>query len=120
MTDFDRGSIGETMIEALIAGQSDPEELAQLAHRRIKASPEELCEALRGRVTRHHRFLLGLHLQQIDAIDVAIAAIDQEVDAQVEPFRTTVHLLTTIPGVHEPLPDRWAPDLMGRPVSEDR
>jgi len=120
MTDFDRGSIGETMIEALIAGQSDREQLAQLAHRRIKASPEELCEALRGRVTRHHRFLLGLHLQQIDAIDVAIAAIDQEVDAQVEPFRTTVHLLTTIPGVHEPLPDRWAPDLVGRPVSEER
>ena len=95
------GLSGRRMIEALIAGQSDPEQLAQLAHRRIKASPEELCEALRGRVTRHHRFLLGLHLQQIDAIDVAIAAIDQEVDAQVEPFRTTVHLLTTIPGVDE-------------------
>ena len=95
------GLSGRRMIEALIAGQSDPEQLAQLAHRRIKASPEELCEALRGRVTRHHRFLLSLHLQQIDAIDVAIAAIDQEVDAQVEPFRTTVHLLTTIPGVDE-------------------
>jgi transposase len=126
---------GRRMIEALIPGQSDPEQLAQLAHRRIKASPEELCEALRVRVTRHHRFLLGLHLQQIDAIDVAIAAIDQEVDAQVEPFRTTVRLLTTIPRRrrterlrhpcgdrprHEPLPDRWAPDLVGRPVSEER
>ena len=95
------GLSGRRMIEALIAGQSDPEQLAQLAHRRIKASPEELCEALRGRVTRHHRFLLSLHLQQIDAIDAAIDAIDREVDAQVEPFRTTVHLLTTIPGVDE-------------------
>jgi transposase len=82
-------------------GQSDPEGLAQLAHRRIKATPEQLCEALRGRVTRHHRFLLGLHLQQIDAIDNAIGDIDQEVDALVEPFRTTVQLLTTIPGVDE-------------------
>jgi len=95
------GLSGRRMIEALIAGESDPEQLAQLAHRRIKASPEELCEALRGRVTRHHRFLLSLHLQQIDAIDAAINAIDQEVDAQVEPFRATVQLLTTIPGIDE-------------------
>ena len=95
------GLSGRRMIEALIAGQSDPEQLAQLAHRRIKATPEELCEALRGRVTRLHRFLLSLHLQQIDAIDAAIEAIDQEVDAHVEPFRTTVHLLTTIPGVDQ-------------------
>jgi transposase len=95
------GLSGRKMIEALIAGESDPKQLAQLAHRRIKASPEELCEALRGRVTRHHRFLLSLHLQQIDAIDAAIDAIDEEVDAQVEPFRTTVHLLTTIPGVDQ-------------------
>ena len=95
------GLSGRRMIEALIAGKSDPEELAQLAHRRIKASPAELRDALRGRVTRHHRFLLGLHLQQIDAIDAAINTIDQEVDAQIEPFRTTVHLLTSIPGIDE-------------------
>ncbi len=61
------GLSGRTMIEALIAGESDPERLAQLAHRRIKATPEVLREALRGRVTRHHRFLLRLHLKQIDA-----------------------------------------------------
>jgi transposase len=70
-----------------------------LAHRRIKAMPEVLREALRGRVTRHHRFLLRLHLQQIDAIDKVISDIDREVDALVEPFHATVLLLTTIPGV---------------------
>jgi len=95
------GLSGRKMIEALIAGESDSEQLAQLAHRRIKATPEELCEALRGRVTRHHRFLLNVHLQQIDAIDAAINTIDQEIDAHVEPFRDTVLLLTTIPGVDE-------------------
>jgi hypothetical protein len=89
------------MIEALIAGETDPNALAALAHRRIKASPAELEAALRGRVTRHHRFLLGLHLQQIDAIDAAIDQIDPEVDALVEPFRTAVQLLTTIPGIDE-------------------
>src|SRR5215831_6938220 len=95
------GLSGRKMIEALTAGESDPERLAQLAHRRIKATPEALCEALRGRVTRHHRFLLRLHLQQIDAIDEVISDIDREVDALVEPFRTTVLLLTTIPGIDE-------------------
>jgi transposase len=87
------------MIEALIAGETDPEALAALAHRRIKATSDELEAALRGRVTRRHRFLLRLHLQQIDAIDAAIEEIDQEVDADVEPFRAAIALLTPIPGV---------------------
>jgi transposase len=95
------GLSGRRMIEALIAGETDPNALPALAHRRIKASPAELEAALRGRVTRHHRFLLGLHLQQIDAIDAAIDQIDPEVDALVEPFRTAVQLLTTIPGIDE-------------------
>ena len=93
------GLSGRRMIEALIAGETDPEALAALAHRRIKATPDELEAALRGRVTRRHRFLLRLHLQQIDAIDAAIEEIDQEVDADVEPFRAAIALLTTIPGV---------------------
>ncbi len=48
---------------------------------------------------KHHRFLLRLHLQQIDAIDTSIAEIDREVDERIEPFRTTVELLSTIPGI---------------------
>jgi transposase len=95
------GLSGRAMIEALIAGESDPDRLAELAHRRIKAPPEALREALRGRVTRHHRFLLRLHLQQIDAIDGAIAEIDREVDTNLEPFRAAIRLLTTIPGVSD-------------------
>src|SRR6201997_5287961 len=93
------GLSGRRMIEALIAGETDPGTLATLADRRIKATPDELEAALRGRVTRHHRFLLQLHLQQIDAVNAAIDRIDQEVDAYVEPFRATIHLLTTIPGI---------------------
>jgi transposase len=95
------GRSGRAMIEALIAGTTDPDELAALAHRRIKAPADTLREALRGRVTKHHRFLLHLHLQQIDTFDAAIAEIDGEVDANVEPFRTAIRLLTTIPGVSD-------------------
>jgi transposase len=93
------GLSGRRMIEALIAGESDPQALAALADRRIKASPSELEAALRGRVTKHHRFVLRLLLQQIDAIDAAIAEIDQEVDATVEPFRQAITILSTIPGI---------------------
>lgn len=93
------GLNGRRMIEAMVAGESDPATLAGLADRRIKASPQELCEALRGRVTKHHRFLLGLHLGHIDAIDAALDKIDQEIETDLQPFRDAVDLLTTIPGV---------------------
>ena len=93
------GLSGRRMIEALIAGETDPGTLAALAHRRIHASAEELEAALRGRVTPHHRFMLQLHLDQLDAVNAAIARIDKEVDANVEPFRAAIEMLTTIPGV---------------------
>jgi transposase len=95
------GLSGRKMIEALIAGQSDPAKLARLADHRVKASQETLREALRGRVTRHHRFLLRLHLKQIDALDAAIANIDQEVEAGIAPFRTAVEQVVSIPGVKD-------------------
>src|ERR1044072_7305291 len=93
------GKSGRAMIAALIAGESDPGRLAALADGRLKAAPADLREALRGRVTQHHRFLLGLHLRQIDAIDAAIAEIDREVDASIGPFRRAVELLSSIPRV---------------------
>jgi transposase len=93
------GRSGRAMIEALIAGERDPERLAALADRRLKASRGELREALRGRVTPHHRFLLRLYLQQIDALEAALAAIDQEVEGHLAPFRHALELLTTMPGI---------------------
>ena len=104
------GVSGRAMIEALIAGETDPDALARLAHRRLKAPKEKLRQALRGRVTDHHRFLLRLHLGQIDALEgairqidlevlAAIAAIDEEGAADLPPFRTLIWLLMTIPGI---------------------
>jgi transposase len=93
------GVSGRRMIEALILGQTDPLVLAALADRRLRASTSELEAALRGRVTVHHRFLLRLHLDHLDALDAAINRIDQEVDAHLGPFRAAIELLITIPGV---------------------
>jgi transposase len=88
-------------LSAPIAGETDPLRLAKLASSRIKASPSTLQEALRGRVTKHHRFLLRLHLQQIDALDGTIAEIDKEVEANLDPFRELIPVLTSIPGIGE-------------------
>jgi transposase len=93
------GKSGRAMLDALVAGESDPARLAALAHPAVKASQESLREALRGRVGRHHRFLLDLHLRQIDAIDAGIGDIDKEVETRIAPFRTGIELISSIPGV---------------------
>ena len=95
------GASGRAILEAMIAGETDPAVLAALAHRRVKSPPEAIREALRGRVTAHHRFLLRLHLRQIDALAAATSDIDQEVDKDLEPFRTATALLSSIPGVSD-------------------
>jgi transposase len=92
------GVSGQAMIEAMIAGQTDPVVLARMADRRIRATPEELREALRGRLTAHHRFLLQLHLEQIDALDRAIARIDEEVKSDLDSFREATQIVKTVPG----------------------
>jgi transposase len=93
------GLSGRRMIKALIAGETAPKALAALAHGRIQATAAELEASLRGRVTAHHRFLLQLHLDHLDAVNAAIDRIDKEVDGNLEPFRVAVEMLTTIPGV---------------------
>ena len=70
------GVSGRAILEALIAGEADPDRLLALVHRRVKAEPGRLRAALTGRLTDHHRVLLRLHLRQTDAIDAALAEID--------------------------------------------
>jgi transposase len=99
------GISGRRMIEAMIAGESNPQTLAALADRRLKAKPDELREVLHGRLTDTHRFLLRTHLKQWDALDAAIVAIDRQVDALIAGmekagrFRRLTALLCKIPGV---------------------
>lgn len=95
------GVSGRAILDALVAGETHPEQLVALANGRLKASQETLIEALRGHVTTHHRFLLKLHLDQVDALQRAIATVEAEVGSVLEPFRARAELLTTIPGVGE-------------------
>jgi transposase len=102
------GASGRRMIQAMIDGVRQPNKLAELAGKQIKATPKELYDALHGRLTDHHRFLLALHLKQWDSIDETIRKLDVEIDQRIgqmeaegnrTPFRTLIGLLTTIPGV---------------------
>jgi len=93
------GKSGRAMIEAMIAGETDPHKLAALADRRVKAARAKLVEALTGRLNAQHRFLLRLHLGQIDALDRATAEVDAEIEGHLGPFRDAVKLLDTIDGV---------------------
>ena len=104
------GASGRRIIEAMIAGRSHPEALAALAGRGIRASHQELRDALHGRLRNHHRFLLRLHLEQWDALGTAIETIDREADERIArmdetlkedatPFRSLIVRLSTVPGI---------------------
>ncbi|MBV8398542.1 MAG: IS110 family transposase [Acetobacteraceae bacterium] len=95
------GVSGRAILQALIDGERDPDKLLTLVQRGVKAPPEKLRAALQGRVTEAHRFLLRLHLRQVDALDAAITEIDAEVDRDLDPFRDAVRLLRSIPGVSD-------------------
>lgn len=95
------GKSGRAVLDAIVAGQSDPERLLACVSQRVKASRAEVLEALRGHIRQHHRFMLKLHLEHIDALDRAIATIEQEVGCGLEPFRAAARLISTMPGMSE-------------------
>jgi transposase len=92
------GVAARQIVQALAAGESDPGKLVALRGA-LKARPEELREALRGRMTEHHRFMLKLHLEQVTAIEKAIADLERRIEQQLEPFRQKLDRLREIPGV---------------------
>jgi transposase len=93
------GLSGRAILEALVAGERDPDRLLALVPPRVKAEPARLRAALTGRLTDRHRFLLRLHLGQYDALRGALAEIDAEVERDLDPFRDAVRLLRTVPGI---------------------
>lgn len=93
------GISGRSILRALIAGETDPGRLADLTHGRLKASRSELIDALSGRVTDHHRFMLKLHLEQVENLERAVRELEARADQTT--FRPAIELLTTIPGVSD-------------------
>src|SRR5207248_3189812 len=73
------GASGRDMLEALIAGETDPVKLADLARKRLREKIPALRQALRGRITEHHRFLLRMHLDHISHLEELIARLSSRI-----------------------------------------
>lgn len=93
------GKSGRAMIEALIAGERDPERLADLARTRMRRKLPALARALDGHFTEHHALMCKIMLGRIDAMDATIARLDGQIGKELEPFREQLKHLMTIPGV---------------------
>jgi len=93
------GVSGRAMLEAIIAGQASPIEMADLAKGRLREKREALVKALEGRVKPHHRFVLTELLCQIDSLDETLERFNEQIEAYCRPFEEAVVLLDTIPGV---------------------
>lgn len=91
------GVSGRAILRALIAGETDPERLIELTQGRLRAPTPQLRDALQGRVTDHHRFMLKMHLEQVEHLEAAVR--DLEARADQGSFRVATELLMTIPGV---------------------
>ena len=95
------GTSGRAMLAAILAGEDDPERLAALAVGTARRKHPALVEALRGRVTSHHRTLLRLHVDLIAALETALQEVDAAVGKTLTPIAAHAKRLTTMPGVSD-------------------
>jgi transposase len=93
------GVSGRAMLGALVAGERDPQVLAELARGRLRAKLPQLRQALRGRFGGHHALLVGLALDHLEHLEAAIARLDARVDEVIAPFAAARDRLDTITGV---------------------
>ncbi len=93
------GKAARRMLDALIAGNTDVDAMADMALTRMRPKIAELRLALEADVTDHHRLMLSLHLGHVDQLTAAVARLDDEVAREIDPFVEQVGLLTTIPGI---------------------
>ena len=123
------GVSGRATLRALIAGQTDPVQLADLARGTLKNKRAALVEALTGRVTAHHRRLLKLHLELIERLETAVEEVDAQLGDALAPFHDAVERVDGIPGYgggpsdprgnrprHVALPHASAADFVGLSV----
>lgn len=81
------GVSGRDMIRAIISGKEDPEELAELARRKLRNKMAELHLALQGHATEHHRFLLRMHLDHVEYMEKQIEQLTQRIEQLMQEDR---------------------------------
>ena len=93
------GKSGRAMLDALVAGTTDPEVLAELAKGRLRSKLAALREALEGRFDAQHALIVGAILSKLDFLDEQITLLSDAIEEQIAPFEPAMTLLCTIPGV---------------------
>ena len=93
------GTSGRLMLRALIQGSSTPQEMAELAQRKLRSKIPQLELALEGKIEEHHRFLLKLQLDRVEAIEADLAILEQRTEEKLDPYKEQLILLDEIPGV---------------------
>jgi transposase len=96
------GVSSRAMLNALVAGERDPQVLASYAKGSLSTKTRQLVEALRSsRFNDHHAFMIGELLTQLDAADALQDRLDERIQQVMSPFRAACDALTTIPGVSD-------------------
>jgi len=93
------GKSGRDMLDALVAGTTDPDVLAELARKQMRKKIPALREALEGHFDSHHRLWIGAILRHIDFLDEQIEQLTGMIEEQIRPFDPAVELLCTITGI---------------------
>jgi transposase len=95
------GVSGRAMLKALIENTATPQEMADLAKRKLRRKLEPLALALDGRLTEHHRYLLAFHLRRVEAIEADLRTLDERIEETARPYAAQRQLLRQIPGVDD-------------------
>ena len=94
------GLSGQAMLEALIEGRSSPEEVADLARRKLRSKIPAIIKAIEGHELRdHHRFQLKQGLNHLQFLEQQVQELDEEIQRRLEVYREPYELLKTIPGL---------------------
>jgi transposase len=93
------GKSGRDMLDALVAGETDPDVLAELARRQMRKKIPALRAALAGHFDEHHRLWIGAILAHIDFLDQQIERLTGMIEEQLRPFEPAVELLCTVVGI---------------------
>jgi len=95
------GVSGRKMLNALVQGNRDPEELSEMAMGVLRRKIPQLTTALEGTFTDHHALLIRLNLEMIDQINVQVDQLDERIGQLMEPLENKTELVRSIPGVNQ-------------------
>jgi len=95
------GVSGRRMLKALAEGETDPSALAALAHHCLRATPEQLSDALGAcrELNPLYRQLVGMALAEWERIQAQIRQLDEGMAALLQAHQDQVQRLTEVPGV---------------------